>query len=69
MKLPEAVLERIAHQPGKLGVMRFVVSLTDEGTRLVADITPLAHAVTSETLAPLSAGETERLIELLEKLR
>lgn len=47
---------------------RLTVSLTDAGTRLFADRVATALAVSSETVAPLTADEAETLRQLLLKI-
>jgi DNA-binding MarR family transcriptional regulator len=48
---------------------RRLVNLTAAGHELVRDLTPAAHQITEETLAPLTAGEQEIFLVLLKKLR
>ena len=47
---------------------RVVVSLTAEGRETVIRLLPIAHAITAETLSPLSSRETATLAKLLAKL-
>lgn len=47
---------------------RLVVSLTGEGRAAVERLLPLAAAITDETIAPLSARETDALMRLLAKI-
>ena len=47
---------------------RLMVSLTAEGRAAVESLIPLAEMITAETLAPLSAKETETFIKLLAKI-
>lgn len=47
---------------------RLVVSLTPAGRSAVERLLPLAAAITAETIAPLSARETETLMRLLARL-
>lgn len=47
---------------------RVVVSLTDEGRLAAERFMPLAHRITGETAAPLSARELDTLMKLLAKL-
>lgn len=47
---------------------RVMVRLSREGEALVERLTPLAGAITAETLAPLSAPEAQTLRRLLAKL-
>jgi DNA-binding MarR family transcriptional regulator len=47
---------------------RLLVSLTREGREAVSGLVPLARTITEETLAPLTARETETLLRLLTKI-
>lgn len=47
---------------------RIVVSLTQAGGDALARLVPAAHAVTEETLAPLTGREAATLMRLLAKL-
>jgi DNA-binding MarR family transcriptional regulator len=47
---------------------RVLVSLTPAGGEALARLVPAAHAVTEETLSPLSAREAATLMRLLAKL-
>lgn len=47
---------------------RALISLTDSGAALVADLHRLGHEITDQTLDPLDAGERRQLAELLRKL-
>lgn len=47
---------------------RLIVSLTEEGRRMIERLAPLARRVTQETVAPLSERELETLIRLLARL-
>ena len=47
---------------------RLMVGLTAEGRAAVERLIPLAEMITAETLAPLSAKETETFIKLLAKI-
>lgn len=47
---------------------RLILSLTAEGDAALARNLPIAHAVTEETLSPLTSGERMILIELLTKI-
>jgi len=47
---------------------RHLWRLSAAGTRLVAQVLPIAQHITQETLAPLSASERKNLIEVLRKL-
>ena len=55
-------------RPDPADARRLVISLTEAGTALVARNTPLAAAITEETLQPLSEAERARLIELLGRI-
>jgi DNA-binding MarR family transcriptional regulator len=48
---------------------RLLVSLTRRGLQIADKATLNALAISSETLAPLSANERETLIDILNKLR
>lgn len=48
---------------------RLLVALTDQGRALVARATPVAHAITDETLSPLAPGERRTLLRLIAKMR
>jgi len=48
---------------------RLLISLSAEGTRLYAELAPVAAQVSEETLAPLSADERATLARLLTALR
>lgn len=47
---------------------RLLVSLTEDGRATIETLLPRAHAVTQETVAPLSSRELETLLSLLAKL-
>lgn len=47
---------------------RLILSLTAEGDAALVRNLPIAHAVTEETLSPLTSGERMILIELLTKI-
>ena len=47
---------------------RLLVSLTRKGREAIAALIPLARIITEETLAPLTARETETLLRLLAKI-
>ena len=47
---------------------RLVVSLTEEGRRLIERLLPLAQDITDETNAPLTQREAETLMRLLAKI-
>ena len=59
----------VTGQPDPRDARRLVIGLTPKGTLLVVRATPLARAITEETLAPLGSVERRTLIKLLEKLR
>jgi DNA-binding MarR family transcriptional regulator len=46
-----------------------VVSLTEAGRELAMRAIPAARRITEETLMPLNAGERERLLKLLDRLK
>jgi DNA-binding MarR family transcriptional regulator len=47
---------------------RLMVDLTAEGRTMIENLIPLAHEITSETLAPLTAKEAASLMRLLTKI-
>jgi DNA-binding MarR family transcriptional regulator len=47
---------------------RSLITLTDKGQALIAQLEAAGTAITSETLAPLTAREQDTLITLLKKL-
>lgn len=47
---------------------RLLVSLTDEGRRMVDALIPLATSITEETLSPLSPKEAATFLKLLTRL-
>ncbi|MFZ5964989.1 MarR family winged helix-turn-helix transcriptional regulator [Thalassococcus sp. BH17M4-6] len=47
---------------------RLLISLTSDGTKLIAAAVASAHAVTEETLSPLRERERETLLRLLRKI-
>lgn len=47
---------------------RLILSLSEEGRALFGQLAPAAHAVTAETLAPLSPAERKSFVVLLRKL-
>ncbi|WP_425093628.1 MarR family winged helix-turn-helix transcriptional regulator [Tropicimonas sp. S265A] len=47
---------------------RSIVSLTDEGTRMLGAMIEAGRAITEETLAPLNPSERRSLLKLLRKL-
>lgn len=47
---------------------RLLVSLTEEGRRLLESLLPLAEKVTAETLAPLTPREAAAFLRLLAKV-
>ncbi|HZV19926.1 MAG TPA: MarR family transcriptional regulator [Hyphomicrobiales bacterium] len=48
---------------------RLLVELTPQGRQFVEQAAAIAHAITEETLAPLSEKERETLLALLRKMR
>ena len=60
--------ELVTAEPDPQDGRRLVIALTSAGHWLVAAATPVAEAITEETLAPLSPGERRRLHELLARL-
>lgn len=71
----KGVIDRLSHRGLTLTRLdpddgrRRLVSLTAEGTALVDRLVPTALQITEDTLAPLDAGERDRLTALLLKLR
>ena len=47
---------------------RSLISLSPEGQQLVENMFPVAHRITAETLAPLTAAEQRKFVKLLRKL-
>ena len=47
---------------------RSLISLTEEGAAMIADLTRMGEAITELTLAPLKASEQKTLIALLQKI-
>jgi MarR family transcriptional regulator, lower aerobic nicotinate degradation pathway regulator len=47
---------------------RTLISLSPKGAALVGDMQKVGHAITAETLKPLSAAEQRNLVRLLRKL-
>lgn len=47
---------------------RLLVRLTDEGSRTIEQLVPLAQRITEETLAPLSSKEAAAFLKLLARL-
>lgn len=66
-RLTKRGLTAIAADPDD--ARRRLVDLTEEGRALVATHAEVAHTITDETLAPLSAKERKVFLELLAKLR
>lgn len=59
----------ITDEPDPDHKRRLVIKLTDEGRAVVEANADAAHAISRETLRPLSPREEERFVELLKKLR
>lgn len=59
----------VAGEPDPQDARRLVIALTASGKGLVLRVTPVAEAITEETLAPLGRSERRALVALLEKLR
>jgi len=47
---------------------RLMVRLTGEGRQMIDQLVPLARAITTETLSPLSAKDAATLVTLLSKI-
>lgn len=47
---------------------RMSISLTDQGRQMIDLLKTVGHEISGETLAPLSAAESETLIALLKKV-
>jgi len=47
---------------------RSLISLTEQGRKLIEDMFPVAHHITAETLAPLTPAEQRKFLTLLRKL-
>jgi len=47
---------------------RSLISLSPQGQQLVENMFPVAHKITAETLAPLTAAEQRKFLTLLRKL-
>ena len=47
---------------------RLVVSLTDQGRAALGDLTPIAAAISADTVAPLSSQEARIFVDLLGRL-
>ena len=58
----------IRSEPDKTDKRRSVISLTTEGAALIAKLQGVGHAISDETLSPLSDRENETLLTLLKKL-
>ena len=58
----------LAAGPDAADGRRLLVALTAEGEAWVRRLTPHAHAVTAETLAPLAPEEQRTLVSLLLRL-
>lgn len=48
---------------------RLIVALTDEGRQFVECATPVAQAISEDTLAPLTQAERRNLLKLIARLR
>ncbi len=59
----------LAAEPDAADGRRLLVALTAKGTEWVRRLTPHAHAITAETLAPLAPEERQALVSLLRRLR
>lgn len=55
-------------QPDAADGRRLLVALTAEGDEWVRRLVPRAHAITAETLSPLTPGEQQALASLLLRL-
>ena len=55
-------------EPDATDGRRLLVALTVEGDAWVRRLTPHAHAITAETLAPLAPEEQQMLVSLLQRL-
>jgi DNA-binding MarR family transcriptional regulator len=66
----DRLIERglIETRPDPTDARRRVIALSDAGRRLVEGSVAQAHAITRETLGPLTPGEREALVGLLRKL-
>lgn len=70
----KGVVQRLARrglvtvEPDPADRRRFVLAPTEEGRAAYRRLVPVARAVTEETLAPLSAGDRQKLLALLDKL-
>ncbi|VGO09298.1 Transcriptional regulator, MarR family [plant metagenome] len=60
--------ELIALQPDPIDRRKVIVSLTDEGTQLVAEMKPHAQAISEATFGPLNEAERVALLYLLRKI-
>ncbi len=58
----------IALQPDPSDRRKVIVSLTDEGKQLVAEMQPHAQAISEETFGPLNEAERIALLYLLRKI-
>jgi DNA-binding MarR family transcriptional regulator len=58
----------ITTEPDPNDKRRTLISLSPTGTDLVARMQDVGHAITAETLNPLSASEQRTLLKLLRKL-
>ena len=55
-------------KPDPTDKRRTLISLSAEGARVVAEMLPVGHRITAETLEPLSAAEEKALTKILRKL-
>ena len=58
----------IVRRPDPTDRRRLHLSLSVEGEELMKDAAPIGHAVSSNTLAPLTPGERETFLRLLKRL-
>lgn len=70
----KGVVDRLAKRdliktaPDPTDARRLVLTLTEDGVRMVERNLPVAHDISQETLAPLSLAERMMLSELLRKI-
>lgn len=60
--------ELIRRFPDPIDKRRTLLTITSSGLKLVEDLEKVGHAVTAETLRPLTQAECQQLFELLEKI-
>lgn len=58
----------VQSEPDLTDKRRSVISLTDNGASLVSELESVGHAISQQTLSPLSERERETLISLLKKI-